>query len=147
MDRKKTKAQDEFIKICKENDIALAYLFGSQKENALRILKGHVVTIDDPLADIDVGVVFLKNIDEIKNRYKLYAKIYNEMEDIFKPYPLDLIFLQENNSIFQWEALKGICVYSISEEFKDEYEMMILRRAADFEYVLNKYTKEVLEKY
>ena len=69
------------------------------------------------------------------------------MEDIFKPYKLDLVFLQECHSVFQFEAIKGICVYSISEEFKDNYEMMILRKSADFKYVLDRFYEEALEEY
>ena len=99
------------------------------------------------MADIDVGIVFSYDIENVKERYKLYGDIYNELEELFKPYPLDLIFLQESHSVFQVEALKGICIYSVSEEFKDNYEMMILRRAADFKYVLEKYIEEALEKY
>lgn len=136
-----------FRETCKRYNIALAYLFGSQKENALKILEDENIRIEDPLADIDVGIVFLKDIEEIPERHKLYADIYNDLEDLFKPYHLDLVFLQECHSVFQVEAIKGICIYSISEEFKDNYEMMILRRSADFRYVLEKFYEEALEKY
>jgi hypothetical protein len=133
--------------ICQKYNIALVYIFGSQKENSLKLLNGEKVDIKDPLADIDVGIVFIHSIEDIPERYKIYSNIYNDFEDLFLPYHLDLVFLQECHSVFQTEALLGICVYSISEEFKDEYEMMILRRAADFKYVLDKYTEEALEKY
>lgn len=142
-----SKKIEKFKRICQEYGIALAYLFGSQKANAHKILEGENVCINDPLADIDVGVVFLKNVEEIQEKHKLYADVYNELEDLFKPYPLDLVFLQECHSVFQAEALKGICVYSISEEFREKYEMMVLRRSADFQYVLEKFYEEVLEKY
>jgi hypothetical protein len=133
--------------ICQKYNIALVYLFGSQKENSLNILNGEKVDINDPLADIDVGIVFSQDIESIPERHKVYSYIYNDFEDLFLPYHLDLVFLQECHSVFQTEALLGICVYSISEEFKDEYEMMVLRRAADFKYVLDKYAEEALEKY
>ena len=133
--------------ICQKYNIALVYLFGSQKENSLKLLNGEKVDIKDPLADIDVGIVFSQDIESIPERHKVYSNIYNDFEDLFLPYHLDLVFLQECHSVFQTEALLGICVYSISEEFKDEYEMMVLRRSADFKYVLDKYTEEALEKY
>jgi transcriptional regulator with XRE-family HTH domain len=133
--------------ICQKYNIALVYIFGSQKENSLKLLNGEKVDIKDPLADIDVGIVFIHSIEDIPERYKIYSNIYNDFEDLFLPYHLDLVFLQECHSVFQTEALLGICVYSISEEFKDEYEMMVLRRAADFKYVLDKYAEEALEKY
>jgi len=133
--------------ICQKYNIALVYIFGSQKENSLKLLNGEKVDIKDPLADIDVGIVFSQHIESIPDRHKVYSNIYNDFEDLFLPYHLDLVFLQECHSVFQTEALLGICVYSISEEFKDEYEMMVLRRAADFKYVLDKYAEEALEKY
>jgi transcriptional regulator with XRE-family HTH domain len=133
--------------ICQKYNIALVYIFGSQKENSLKLLNGEKVDIKDPLADIDVGIVFIHSIEDIPERYKIYSNIYNDFEDLFLPYHLDLVFLQECHSVFQSEALLGICVYSISEEFKDEYEMMVLRRAADFKYVLDKYAEDALEKY
>lgn len=133
--------------ICQKYNIALVYIFGSQKENSLKLLNGEKVDIKDPLADIDVGIVFSQDIESIPERHKVYSYIYNDFEDLFLPYHLDLVFLQECHSVFQTEALSGICVYKISEEFKDEYEMMVLRRAADFKYVLDKYTEEALEKY
>ena len=132
---------------CQKYNIALVYLFGSQKENSLKILSEEKVDIKDPLADIDVGIVFSQDIESIPDRHKVYSNIYNDFEDLFLPYHLDLVFLQECHSVFQSEALLGICVYSISEEFKDEYEMMVLRRAADFKYVLDKYAEDALEKY
>jgi hypothetical protein len=132
---------------CQKYNIALVYLFGSQKENSLKLLNGEKVNINDPLADIDVGIVFSQDIESIPDRHKVYSNIYNDFEDLFLPYHLDLVFLQECHSVFQTEALLGICVYSISEEFKDEYEMMVLRRAADFKYVLDKYAEDALEKY
>jgi hypothetical protein len=133
--------------ICQKHNIALVYLFGSQKENSLKLLNGEKVDIKDPLADIDIGIVFSQDIESIPERYKVYSNVYNDFEDLFLPYHLDLVFLQECHSVFQTEALLGICVYRITEEFKDEYEIMVLRRSADFKYVLDKYTEEALEKY
>ena len=138
---------EKLREICQKYNIALVYLFGSQKENSLKLLNGEKVDIKDPLADIDVGIVFSQDIESIPERHKVYSYIYNDFEDLFLPYHLDLVFLQECHSVFQTEALLGICVYSISEEFKDEYEMMVLRRAADFKYVLDKYAEDALEKY
>ncbi|HEX3046123.1 MAG TPA: nucleotidyltransferase domain-containing protein [Bacillota bacterium] len=135
------------LHICAENKIGLVYFFGSQLDNALKLLAGENITLEDPLTDIDLGVVFLDEIESLPLRHRLYTRIYNSLEDLFTPYRLDLVFLQENHSVFQIEALKGICIFSNSEQFREDYEMSILRRAADFRYVLNKYTEEVLERY
>lgn len=142
MDRK-----EKIFKIFQKYNIALAYLFGSQKDNAFRFLNGKKVEINDPLADVDLGIVFTYPIEEVRERYKLYGEIYNEIEEILRPFCLDLVFLQECHSVFQMEAIKGICIYSSSDEFRDNYEMMILRKYADFKYELDKFFEEALEKY
>ena len=143
---------DKFLYLhstCKKYDIGLVYLFGSQQKQAYQLLKNDTehINVDDPLTDVDVGVVFLFDLTGTKQNHKLYSAVYNELEELFRPYRLDLVFLQECHSVFQTEGLKGICIYSDSEDFKDKYEMSVLRRAADFKYVLDLYTKEVLEKY
>jgi len=133
--------------ICQENGISLLYLFGSRKDMALALLNGNSVTQSDPLADLDVGVVFTECLPCGLLRVRLYSRIYNLLEDLFLPYTLDLVFLQESHSVFQAEALKGNCVYSAEDTFKDRYEEDILRRACDFRPYLEQYHKEVLEAY
>lgn len=113
--------------ICEKYNIGLVYLFGSQKDAARDIIDGRKVLIDDKLADIDVGIVFDFDLLEQDDRYKLYADIYNSMEDVFLPYVLDLVFLQEHHSIFQCQAIMGHCIYLKSEDFKDRYEEWILK--------------------
>lgn len=139
--------KERFCQVLKKHNIALAYIFGSQKEKAFEILESKRVPIDDPLTDIDLGVVFNFNLEKIRGKHKLYSALYNELSDIFEPYPLDLVFLEECHSIFQMEAIEGICVYKVSEEFKDNYEMAILRRYPDFKYFYDKFLEEALEEY
>ena len=70
---------------------------------------------------------------------------YNELEELFLPYPLDLVFLQENHSFFQAKVLCGKCLYYSDPNFKETYEENILRRAADFKPFLERYFDELLE--
>lgn len=139
------KKREKFFEILKKYNVALAYIFGSQREKALEILESKRVPIDDPLTDIDLGVVFGFNLEKIREKHKLYSVLYNELSDIFEPYPLDLVFLQECHSVLQMEAIEGICIYKVSEEFKDDYEMAILRRYPDFKYFYDKFLEEALE--
>lgn len=99
----------------------------------------------DPLTDVDVGVVSRRPLPGPSERPRYYASVYNDLEELFRPLKLDLILLEENHSVFQFEAVKGVCVYQESQEKRDAYEMMILRRAADFRPFLEMYLREVLE--
>lgn len=131
--------------ICRKFSISLLYLFGSQQQAAKRILYGHPVEIIDPLTDIDIGVVFSNPLPYGRERVKLYSRLFNELEDLFLSLKTDLVFLKENHSVFQAEAVKGICVYAASTEAREEYEDIILRRACDFKPFLEKYYEELLE--
>lgn len=138
----KTKTLSE---ICTSYGIALVYLFGSQAEKANCYLRGESINVNDPLADIDIGVVFQKHLPSAAERYQLYADVFNAFADLFCPFPVDVSLLQENHAVFQVEALKGYCAFFANPNFKDSYEEMILRRAADFKPVLELFYKEALE--
>lgn len=131
--------------ICRRYGVVLLYIFGSQQEAGLALLAGEKRVPPDQLTDIDVGVVIKDGLPPAYERAKLYARLYNELEDLFRPFRLDLVLLQENHSVFQAEAVaRGKCVYAESDELKDEYEMSVLRRAADFRWVLEKFYEEKL---
>lgn len=131
--------------IARKYNIGLIYIFGSQIQRAKDLLSGDVRAPEDRLTDIDIGLVFLKELPGAKERIELYSSVYNELEDLIKPFPLDLVFLQETHSVFQAKAISGECIYSVSKDYKEEYEENILRRAADFRPFLELYLDELLE--
>lgn len=131
--------------ICQRHGVSLAYLFGSRAQAGSDVLAGKTLVNDDPLADLDLGVVFGRPPLEPGQRLKKYAALYNELEDLVRPFRLDLVFLEETHSVFQSEAIRGSCVYQESETARDDYELNILRRAADFKPFLERYYQELLE--
>jgi hypothetical protein len=137
----------KLARVCQAHSLGLVYLFGSMANQGERLLEGtgSPPAPDDPLADLDVGVVTLEGLPAPGQRHRLYRSLYNSLEELFRPLRLDLVFLEENHSVFQAEAVGGICVYQISEGFRDRYEMDVLRRAADFRPVLRRFHREILE--
>ncbi|MFZ5651663.1 MAG: nucleotidyltransferase domain-containing protein [Bacillota bacterium] len=133
--------------IAVKNDIALVYIFGSRVKTGLDILKGVPKKNDDPLADIGIGVVFSSGLPSPGRRPERYSSIYNQLEELFAPFPVDLVFLQETHSVFQANAVCGHCIYSLSLDIKENYEENVLRRAADFRPFLERYLDEMLEDY
>lgn len=131
-------------KVCENFGIKILYSFGSNYDKAKKLLQGEEVTYNH--SDIDIGVVFLKELPIGRSRTILYADIYNDLEDIFAPFSLDLVFLEENHSVFQSQAiLQGEVLYFAVEKEKEEYEERILARAFDFKYHLDKFYEEMLE--
>ncbi|GAV22108.1 nucleotidyltransferase domain-containing protein [Carboxydothermus pertinax] len=131
-------------KVCQKYNIRILYAFGSNYDKAKKILHG--AKVEDNYSDLDIGVVFLKELPRGRSRTILYSEIYNDLEDIFNPFPLDLVFLEENHSVFQSQAiLQGEVLYFADEKEKEEYEERILARAFDFKYHLDKFYEEMLE--
>ncbi len=133
--------------LCEASGVSLVYLYGSRAAEGAAFIKGSDETDPggDILADLDVGVVMQAPLPPASERHRLYSSLSNGMQDCFRSFRVDLVFLQERHSVFQYEALQGICIYQSSDEQRSEYEMMVLRRAADFRPVLNMYLREILE--
>lgn len=133
-------------KICNDYGILAVYIFGSMAEKVAVMLKDKKPEgINDPLADIDVGVVFLKRPLSPDERIKLYGRLYSELSEVFLPCKLDLIFLQEAGVILQFEAINGILVYSFDDDKRLEYEEQVIKFYQDWKPDYDEYTKEVLE--
>ncbi|MBR9690971.1 hypothetical protein GOV08_04780 [Candidatus Woesearchaeota archaeon] len=47
------------------------------------------------------------------------------------PFKADLLFLHEVDHLIQLEAIKGIKVFSLNEEFKESYEEKVIMLASD----------------
>lgn len=135
----------ELQKVCQEFRILTVYLFGSMVDRGMDILDNKIPEEIDPLADLDVGVVFLQPVHDPKERIKLYGRLYSDLSDIFSPLSLDLVFLQETGIILQFEAFHGRLVYSFDDDLRTDYEERVIKYYQDWKPVYDLYTKEVLE--
>ena len=135
----------ELEKLSRNNKINLIYLYGSQAQKGLALLNGASVKADDNLEDLDIGIVLRDELPAAEKMPAFYSKLYNQISTLFEPLKLDLVLLQEQHSVFQAEAVYGICIYAESKLIQEEYEENILRRAADFRPVLEKFYEERLE--
>ncbi len=131
----------ELADICSRHDVILCYAFGSHRRDAAGYVAGEAIACADPLADLDLGVVFA-SLQEGPARRRIYSLLYYELQELFNMLPLDLTFLQETNSVFQVRALVGDCLFASSPEDRFAYEEAVLRRAADFSWVLAAYQRE-----
>ena len=137
--------KDKLNQICRDYGILGAYLFGSIEKNGADILKGKSPDKIDPLADIDLGIVFLERPLDAKQRIKIYSKLYLELSEVFYPFTLDLVFLQETGVILQFEAINGTLVYSHDDDLRLDYEERVVKFYQDWKPVYDQYTNEVLE--
>ena len=135
----------ELLRICEGYQILAVYLFGSMANEGVALLDDKLPVNVDPLADLDVGVVFLQPVSDPKERVKLYKRLYTNLSDLFSPLPLDLVILQETGVIIQSEAIRGQLIYSRDDDQRTDYEERVIKIYQDWKPVYDQYTKEVLE--
>ena len=136
----------EVNQICNDYGILAIYAFGSMAEKVIPLLKGEKPDeIADPLADLDIGVVFYEKPSAPAERIKLYGKLYSGLSEVFSPFRLDLVFLQETGVILQFEAINGILLYSDDDDKRLEYEEYVIKFYQDWKPDYDQYIKEVLE--
>jgi len=114
--------------ICIRYNIALCYLFGSQKNVGDAILEGKQIELVDTESDIDFAVLFMIPPE---NTLETYAYLSLEFQELISPFRADLLFLHEVDHLIQLEVIKGINIYSVAEEFKDAYEEKVMMFASD----------------
>jgi uncharacterized protein len=139
----KNEYKEMLLKISRDFSINLVFLFGSQKEKGLSVLEGREVQVIDPMADLDIGVVFKKGSFP-KRPYKIFGPLYFELCEIFSPLKIDLVFLQETESTFQFEAIKGVCIYKSDQEILENYIEHVLKFAADWKVFRDRIDREFL---
>jgi predicted nucleotidyltransferase len=128
--------------ICRKYDISLCYLFGSQAETGLEILQGKKVEPADPESDIDFAVLFNERPE---NTLKTYASLSVELQDLVSPFRADLLLLHEADHLVQFEAIKGICIYSRDDGYRELYEERTMMFAADEMVIFRRNEKDLFE--
>jgi predicted nucleotidyltransferase len=114
--------------ICKKYNVALCYLFGSQKEEGKALLEGNHAELEDRESDIDFAVLF--KIPP-QNCLEAYAALSLDLQGLVSPFKADLLFLHEVDHLIQLEAIKGINVYSLDQGYRDAYEEKVMMFASD----------------
>ena len=114
--------------ICKKYDLALCYIFGSQKDEGKALLEGKHIDITDPESDIDFAVLFTT---PPQNSLEVYANLSLDLQDLVSPFKADLLFLHEVDHLIQLEAIKGTNIYSLDEVCMEAYEEKVMMFASD----------------
>ena len=122
-------------------DCLLVYFFGSQADQGRRYIEGEDV-IPDAFSDLDIAVAFNKLPAE---PIRLYGEIYKELSKLLEPFTIDLVFMHEVNTLFQYEIIKGVRVYEKDEFLTDEFEEGIMKQAEDLLFKKRIFDSEILE--
>lgn len=119
------KHQKELDKIFKENQVALAYLFGSAASEKMT-----------PLSDIDIAVLFSDKVKE-EEYFDKALRLAHEIGNVFEIDKVDVINLKtatspllKHNAVF-----KGKLIYGKDRKKQFELESGIMKEYEDTEYL------------
>jgi len=131
----------EIRELAEKYGILQVYLFGSQAEKGAKYLEGANFRPDE-FSDLDVAVAFK---DPPTNAVKTYGRLYKDLSEIFDPFSVDLIFMHEVDTLFQYEIIKRIRIFEKDVFCADEFEERIMKTAEDLAYKKKVLNKEILE--
>jgi predicted nucleotidyltransferase len=110
---------------CRRQNVLALYLFGSRADDGLARLSGRPV--DGRGSDADVGVVFPTTRIDVGTLSSLQVAL----EDVLEPLRVDLVPLQRVDALFQFTAISGHRIFEADPRAADEYELLVMRRAAE----------------
>ena len=123
---------------CRRHDVLALYLFGSRAADGLQRLAGRPV--DGRGSDLDVGVVFAAPTFD----HRRLSSLQVALEDVFEPLRVDLVPLQRVDALFQFAAINGTRVHASTSRDADEYELLVMRRAAELAPIQRRIEAELL---
>ena len=110
---------------CRRYGLTAVYLFGSRAADGQRALAEDAVSAAG--SDLDVGIVFADpGFDP-----RVLSRLQVDLEEVFDPLRVDLVPLQHVDSLFQFDAIDGHRVAAPDPLVADEYELVVMRRAAE----------------
>ena len=124
LDKIKTMLADFFQR---QAEIEIAYIFGS-------IARG----TESALSDIDIAILIDdQQIDEDEFRYGYKAEILADLMKIFKTNHVDLVILNEANTLLRHRVLyHGRLIYSKNEKKRIEFQTNTIDRYIDFKELI-----------
>ena len=109
--------------------IQLIYAFGSRALEVYSRINGKEFEVDFPDSDLDLG---FKSRKSLTVEEKVNLSIF--FEDLFDISKVDVVSLPEVPVFLALEIVQGELLYAEDEEFEAEYQLYIMRLAAELFY-------------
>ncbi|OGL48517.1 MAG: hypothetical protein A2161_17410 [Candidatus Schekmanbacteria bacterium RBG_13_48_7] len=116
----------QIIYLAEKYHLQLIYVFGSRSKETLDLIEGRIPNLASTQSDLDIGIKSQKhlNIEE-----KVEIAIF--FEDLFKVPRVDVVVIPEVSIFLALEIVTGEILYKINADFEAEYQLYIMRQAAD----------------
>lgn len=122
------KFYSEISFLCLKFGLHTIYLFGSREQEINNWLNSSVEPLKSSGSDIDLGVRLLngRSMDVGEK-----VRLTQALESLFQEQEVDLVFLDEADPFLAVNVIRGSRLYTVDSYIADEYELYLLRRAAD----------------
>jgi len=121
-----SKLRNQLRELADKYSIQIIYAFGSRAKEALDLVEGTVDSLSPEASDLDIG---------IKPKRKLTVEEKVEIalafEDIFNVSRVDLVVIPEAPTFLALEIVKGELLYAKDSTYEAEYQLYIMRSAAE----------------
>jgi len=120
------KIKNELKQLAEKYDIQIIYAFGSRAKEALNLVEGKIERLSKSISDLDIGI-------KPKRRLNIEEKveIALALEDIFDVSRVDLVIIPEAPIFLALEIVKGELLYAKDLTYEAEYQLYIMRQAAE----------------
>lgn len=120
------KIKERIEKIAKKYDLQVIYAFGSRAKEALRIVDGKIERLSFESSDLDIGIK-PRNVLTVEKK----VDIALAFEDVFDVPKVDIVVLPDAPVFLALEIVTGELLYAEDTTYESEYQLYIMRRAAE----------------
>jgi len=118
--------KEKITSLAKKYNLKIIYAFGSRAKDALHMIEGRMDALPCTSSDLDIGVTPGRSLTvEEKVEIALF------FEDLFNVNRVDVVVLPEAPVFLALEIVCGELLYAIDNTYEAEYQLYIMRMAAD----------------
>jgi predicted nucleotidyltransferase len=120
------KLQREIKRLAGRYNLQLIYAFGSRAKETFDLTHGKKTALQASSSDLDIG---LKSGRPLSVEEKVKVAVF--LEDLFGVPRVDVVMLPEAPVMLALEIVQGELLFAEDDRYEAEYQLYIMRRAAD----------------
>ncbi len=120
------KIKHELKQLAEKYGLQIIYAFGSRAKEALDLVEGKIKKLSKGISDLDIGIK-----PERRLNVEEKVEIALALEDIFDVSRVDLVVIPEVGVFLALEIVKGELLYAKDAVYEAEYQLYIMRQAAE----------------
>jgi len=118
--------KEQIISLAATYNLRIIYAFGSRAKDTLHMIEGRMSSLPCSSSDVDIGIKpeRLLTVEE-----KVEIALF--FEDLFKVNRVDVVVLPDAPVFLALEIVSGEILYTQDDTYEAEYQLYIMRMAAD----------------